>query len=318
MTLQEIYDLALSMGMKADQRGEAEVKRILAKLKKEYEELSPKKKKYIDPENLTNPYSDTRILWGDPKTQVKRVLVGIDADATEILLADRLTEKGTKIDAVIGHHPSGISLLALNEVMDIQVNAYADMGVPINVMDALMRKRADDVKRKIHPSNHNQVIDTARLLNMPLLSFHTVWDNMGDKFTTEYLNQKKFDTVGEVLDQLMELPEYQEAARGKNAPEIVSGSPQSRVGKLAVFFTGGTNPSKEVYIELAKAGVGTIVDMHITEEGLKELKKLHVNVINAGHMASDSIGANLFLDEIEKKGVEVVPGSGLIRVKRKK
>ena len=115
----------------------------------------------------------------------------------------------------------------------------------------------------------------------------------------------------------MELPEYIEATKGKNGPEIVSGGPKSRSGKVAIFFTGGTNPSKEVYMELAKAGVGTLVDMHVPEEGLKELKKLHVNVINAGHIASDSIGANIFLDEIEKRGVESIVGSGLIRVKRK-
>ncbi|KKQ34602.1 MAG: NIF3 (NGG1p interacting factor 3)-like protein [Microgenomates group bacterium GW2011_GWA2_37_6] len=318
MTLQEIYDLSVQMGIKADPRGEAEVKRILAKLKKEYNELPEKKKKYFDKESFVNPYSDTRLFWGDPKTSVKRALVGIDADATEVLLADRLTQKGTKIDVVIGHHPIGISLLALNEVMDLQVNAYADMGVPINVMDALMRERSDDVKRKIHPSNHNQIIDTARLLDIPLMNLHTVWDNISDKFMTEYLKKRKFDTVEEIVDYIMELPEYEEAKMGKNGPEIVSGTGKSRAGKVAIFFTGGTNPSKEIYAELAKAGVGTLVDMHIPEEALKELKKLHVNVINAGHMASDSIGANIFLDEIERKGVEVIAASGLIRVKRKK
>jgi putative NIF3 family GTP cyclohydrolase 1 type 2 len=49
---------------------------------------------------------------------------------------------------------------------------------------------------------------------------------------------------------------------------------------------------------------------------LKSLKKLHVNVINAGHMASDSIGANLFLDKLEKQGIKIIVGGGLIRVKR--
>ena len=317
MTLQQIYDLAISMGVKADPRGEKEVKRILGKIKKDYNDLPEKKKKYFDQESFKNPYSDTRILWGDPNTQIKKILVGIDADATEVLLADRLNQKGEKIDAVVGHHPIGITLLALDEVMDLQVNAYADMGVPINVMDALMRERSGDVKRKIHPTNHNQIIDTARLLRIPLMNLHTAWDNLGDKFITNYLKKKKFDTVGEIVDALLEIPEYQEATRGKNGPEIVSGSEKSRTGKIGVFFTGGTNPSKDIYKELAKAGVGTLVDMHIPEDALKELKKLHVNVINAGHMASDSIGANIFLDEVEKKGIEIVPASGLIRIKRK-
>ncbi|MEK9176613.1 MAG: NGG1p interacting factor NIF3 [Patescibacteria group bacterium] len=317
MTLQEIFDLSINMGIKADPRGKAGVDLILKRIKKEYDEAPLKAKKYFDNDSLVNPYSDTRILYGNPKTQVKKILVGIDADATEVLLADRLNQKGAKIDAVVGHHPIGISLAALHDVMDLQVNEGARIGVPINVMDALMHERSEDIKRKIHPSNHNQIVDTARLLEIPLMNLHTVWDNIGDQFMKNYLSKKKFDTVGEIIDYLMELPEYIEATKGKNGPEIVSGGPKSRSGKVAIFFTGGTNPSKEVYMELAKAGVGTLVDMHVPEEGLKELKKLHVNVINAGHIASDSIGANIFLDEIEKRGVESIVGSGLIRVKRK-
>jgi len=53
------------------------------------------------------------------------------------------------------------------------------------------------------------------------------------------------------------------------------------------------------------------------DDAIKELKKLHINVINAGHMSSDSLGANLFFDVLEAKGIEIVPCSGLIRVKRK-
>ena len=317
MTLQEIYDLAIQMGIDSDPRGRKRVEELLKRRKTEYEELPEKKKRYFDKETLTNPYSDTRILFGDLKATVKKILVGIDADAAEILLANSLNQKGAKIDVVVGHHPIGVSLAALHDVMDIQIDSYSKVGVPENVMDALIKERMDDVKRKIHPSNHNQIVDTARLLDVPLMNLHTVWDNIGDKFMEDYIAKKKFETVGEVIDHLMELPEYQEAARGKNAPEIVSGNSKSRVGKIALFFTGGTNPSKEAYAELAKAGVGTIIDMHIPEEGLKEVKPMHMNVINAGHMASDSIGANLFLDQLEKKGVEVVPASGLIRVRRK-
>jgi putative NIF3 family GTP cyclohydrolase 1 type 2 len=317
MTLQQIYDLAIEMGRKADPRGEKSLDKIVTRLKKEYKELPERKRKYFDNESLTNPYSDTRILYGDHQKTIKKALVGIDADASEVLLADNLNQRGQAIDLVIGHHPSGVALAALHDVMDLQVEEYASLGVPINVMDSLMRERSDLIKRKIHPSNHNQMVDTARLLDIPLMNLHTVWDNLGDQFMKNYIKGREFDTVGELLDYLNELPEYIESSRGKNGPEIVSGSPKSRPGKIAIFFTGGTNPSKEIYMELAKAGVGTLVDMHIPEEGLTELKKLHVNVINAGHMASDSIGANIFLDQLEKRGVGVIPCSGLIRVKRK-
>lgn len=317
MTIQEIYDLAIEMGIKADPRGAEGVKKLTARIKKEYDELPEKKKKYFDKESLTNPYSDTRIFFGDPKTVVKKILAGIDSDAAEIFLADRLNQKGEGIDLVIGHHPMGIALAGLHDVMDMQVDSLAQTGAPINVLHALMAERQEDIKRRIHPSNHNQITDAARLLNIPLMNLHTTWDNLGDRFMRNYLAKKEFDRVSEVIDYLMEIPEYQEATRGKNGPEIVSGSPSSRAGRVVAPFTGGTNPSKEMYMEVAKAGVGTLIDMHIPEDALKELKKAHVNVINAGHIASDSIGANIFFDELEKKGIEVIPCSGFIRVKRK-
>ena len=69
---------------------------------------------------------------------------------------------------------------------------------------------------------------------------------------------------------------------------------------------------------MAKAGVGTIIEMHMPEDAVTELRKLHVNVIDCGHMAADSIGANVFFDEVENQGVEVLPCSGFIRVSRKK
>ncbi|MGK4422346.1 hypothetical protein ACSLVQ_29270, partial [Klebsiella pneumoniae] len=78
----------------------------------------------------------------------------------------------------------------------------------------------------------------------------------------------------------------------------------------------GTDPSSAIYERLSHAGVGTIISMHASDKHKDEAQKHHINLINAGHMSSDSIGMNLLLDEFEKKGIEVVPCSGLIRVKR--
>ncbi|MDO8461176.1 MAG: NGG1p interacting factor NIF3 [bacterium] len=321
MTLQEIYDLAIEMGIKADPRGVDGVKKLLVRVKKDYEELPEKKKKFFDKEVFKNPYSDSRILFGDPKMRVKKIIAGIDADASEVLLTDRLnhpsTGRGLGIDLLISHHPSGHALASLDEVMDVQVDMFAKAGVPANVAHALFEERKSAVRRKISPINHSQTVDAARLLNVPLLAIHTIWDNMGNRFMTDHLGKKNFDTAGQVLEAINEIPEFTEAIKGKSGPNIVSGSEKRRVGKLMIGFTGGTNPSKELYMELAKAGVGTIVEMHLPEEAVLELRKLHINVIDTGHMAADSIGANLYLDELEKRGIEVIPCSGLIRIKRK-
>lgn len=317
MTLQEIYDLALSMAIKADPRGQNEVKSELSRLKKHYDELSEKKKKYFDKESLTNPYSDSRIMYGNPKTVVKKILAGIDAEAAEVLLLDRLNQKGGKFDLLLSHHPSGPALASLHEVIDVQIDMFAQAGVPVNVAHALFEQRKGEVKRRFSPLNHNQAVDAARLLNVPFMALHTIWDNIGNKFMQDYLSKKNFHTAGEVLDYVNEIPEFIESTKGKAGPSLVSGSEQSRAGKIVVGFTGGTNPSKELYIEIAKAGVGTIIEMHVPEDAIAELKKMHVNVIDTGHMAADSIGANIFLDELERKGIDIVPCSGLIRIKRK-
>lgn len=316
MTLQEIYDLAIEMGIKADPRSEAGVKQFLTYTKKEYEDLPQKKKKLFDHESLKNPYSDSRILCGSPKLKVKKVMAGIDAGAPEVLLMDRLNQKGSHIDLLISHHPSGHALSALHEVMDIQIDMFAKAGVPENVAHALFDERKEVVRRKVNPLNHSQAVDAAKLLGVPLIALHTIWDNLGNYFMEEHIKKRKFYTVGDLLDYISEIPEFIEAAKGKAGPAIVLGSAKRRAGKVIVSFTGGTNASKELYVELAKAGVGTMVEMHLPEEAVVELRKHHISVIDAGHMAADSIGANLFLDQLEKRGVYVVPCSGLIRVKR--
>lgn len=316
MTIQQIFDLGLQMGMAADPRGKKGVAKFLERQKKAYENLSEKKKKYFDEETLENPYSDSRILYGDPKTPVKRILAGIDMNIGEVLLADRLGEKGQTIDLIVAHHPEGHALAALHEVMDLQVDLFAQLGIPVNVAEKLMNQRIDQVARRFSPVNHNEAIDAAKLLDIPMLAMHTIWDNMGHSFTEDFLAKKDLDTVGDVFDAIMEIPEFQEATKLKAGPFIANGSEKSRAGKVVVGFTGGTEGAKELYEYMSRSGVGTLVDMHLDEDRLKEAKKYHMNVIITGHMVSDSIGANLFFDEVEKKGIAVIPCSGLIRVKR--
>ncbi len=80
MKLEEIYKLAVQMGIEKDPRGKAEIKRLLARNREKYEKLPEKEKQYFDASGLDNPFPDSRILVGDPKTEVKTVLVGIDME----------------------------------------------------------------------------------------------------------------------------------------------------------------------------------------------------------------------------------------------
>ena len=319
MKLKDLYALSVRMGIDADPRGRDGVKKLLERRKKTYNELSASQKNEFDPEDLNNPYSDSRIFLGDPDLEVDSIMAGIDINAAEVLLADRLNQKGEGIDLLLTHHPEGASLAALHEVMDVQADIFAKYGVPINIAEGIMRDRITEVQRRFSPVNHAEAIDAARLLGFAFMGMHTVSDNLVHEYMEQLFSRKNADTVGDIVDILKEEPEYKEAIRGKAGPMVFAGDPRNRAGKIApIEFTGGTEASHVIYEKLSQAGIGTVIGMHAGEEHRKEALKHHINLVIAGHMSSDSLGMNLLLDAYEKHGIKILPCSGLIRVRRTK
>lgn len=316
MNIGEIYALAVKRGMEHDPRGLEGAEKVLAKEKERFAGLKDDERDEFDQERLTNPYSDTRILYGDPETPVSRVLAGVDMEAGELLLADRLREKGGAVDLVITHHPEGKALASLHEVMHLQEDFMARLGIPINIAEGIMASRISEVKRGLLPLNHNRAVDMARILNIPFMCLHTTADNLVNDFLQKYLDDRRPETLKDLLKTLKDVPEYKEAVCLNAGPTIVIGSPERRAGKIVVDMTGGTGGSEDAYARLAAAGVGTLVVMHIGEKHRKEAEANHVQVVVAGHMASDSLGLNLFLDELVRRGIEVMPCAGLLRVDR--
>lgn len=317
MKLKEIYELAVQKGMENDPRAPEALQKLLEKEKKYFNELKEEEREEYDRDRLFNPYGDTRVLFGDPEHEVARVLSGIDMEAAEVLLADRLADRGRPVDLIIAHHPEGKAMAALYQVMKLQEDVLARFGVPINVAEGIMASRINEVKRGLMPLNHNRAVDTARLLGIPLMCVHTAADNLVQNYVQTALDKAGPETLEELLKVLKTIPEYAEAVKYNAGPTVVIGSKEKRAGKVMVDMTGGTSGSEDAYAKLAVAGVGTLVVMHIGEKHRKEAEKNHINVIVAGHMASDSLGMNLFLDELARRGVEVIPCSGLLRYERK-
>jgi len=317
MKIKEIYHLAIGKGIGKDPRSPEAVQKLLEKESKLYTEMKEDEKKEFDLDRLFNPYGDTRVLYGDPEREVAKVLSGVDMETGEVLLADRISQRGEKIDLIIAHHPEGKALSALYRVMSLQEDILAKFGVPINVAEGIMASRISEVKRGLMPLNHNRAVDAARLLGIPIMCVHTPADNLVNDFVQSRMDTRKPETLGDVVKMLKEIPEYAEAVQYNAGPAIVLGSKDKRAGKIMVDMTGGTSGSEDAYARLVAAGVGTLIVMHIGEKHRKEAEKNHVNVIIAGHMASDSLGLNLFLDELVRQGVEVIPCAGLLRHERK-
>ena len=316
MKIKDIYAKAVQRGIELDPRGKVQVEAELKRVKKDFDELKEDKKKDFDKERLINPYADTRILYGEPDRDVKAVLVGIDMEVGEVLLADRLKSKSRYIDLVISHHPEGRALAALYEVMDMQSGILLKYGVPINVAEDIMSDRIKEVERRLLPANHTRAVDAARLLDMPFMCIHTPADNAVANYLQKVFDEKKPDYISDIIDILKDIPEYKDAVNEKAGPKVVVGSEKRKTGNIFVDMTGGTGGSKDIYEKLSIAGIGTIVGMHIGEDHKKEAEKHHVNVVIAGHMSSDNLGVNLLFDDILEKSVEIVAASGFRRFSR--
>ena len=319
MNIQEIFDLAIQIGIDNDPRGRVKVEKNLKKRKEEYKDLSEKKKKEFDLGTLTNPYSDSAIQYApDLNKEIKTVMVGIDIDPAEILLANELNKQGKKIDLIIGHHPMGKALANLADIMDMQIDYLAEDGIPANVAEKIMEERMSQVSRGVAPINHYQQTDAARLLDIPLMNIHGAADNSVRNFVKNVIKEKKPENLEEILETLKKIPEYAEAVKLNAGPVIFAGNEKSRAGKIIIGMAGGTGPSDKIYEKIGHYGIGTIVDMHIGEKHLEEANKNYVNVVVAGHIASDSLGMNIIMDELEKRGVKIIPCSGFIRHSRNK
>ncbi|MDD5730672.1 MAG: NGG1p interacting factor NIF3 [Candidatus Omnitrophica bacterium] len=289
MKLSRFYDLVLRFGIDKDPR---------------------KKKKDI------KSYSDSAILYGRPATEVNKIMVGIDIEGPEIMLAEKIREK-QGLDLVLAHHPEGAAFAGLYGVMKLQVDTLIEAGVSESVARGLLEERIRQVERSLLPANHMRAVDAAKLLDIPFMCAHTPADNHVASFIQELMGKTRPKKTADIIDILEGIPEYAEAKKNMAGPKIIMGSPRRPVGKVFVEMTGGTEGHKDVYDKLYKAGVRTLISMHLGEEHLKNVKDANLNVVIAGHISSDTLGLNLLLDRIEKEErMEVVECSGFRRFRR--
>lgn len=318
MKLIDIYHNAVKKGILNDPRTALEIKQEFNKARKEYKKLKGPDRRAFDTERFTNPYADTRILYGDPLIDIKTIMVGIDMESPEILTADRLNEKGRPIDLVMAHHPEGAAWANFYDVMKLQIAMLAKFGIPKEVGAAMLKDRMGEVERAVAPANHLRSVDIARLLDIPYMCCHTPADNHVSNYLQKMFDKKKPARLADVVKMLKAIPEYADGMKKGAGPRILIGDAKKKAGRIFVDMTGGTEGPKKIFPRLSQAGVGTIVCMHLSEEHFKHAKDEHINVVIAGHIASDAIGLNLFLDELQRidKDMKIIPCSGFVRVKR--
>ncbi|MBN2406300.1 MAG: NGG1p interacting factor NIF3 [Elusimicrobia bacterium] len=316
MKLKDIMAKAVAEGIKADPRPKKEIDRLLKSAAERYKGLKGVEKEIFDLHTLESPYADSRIIWGDPSADVSEVWAGIDVDTSELLMIKKITEKSRSKPVVIAHHPLGRAYTNFYEVMDMQSDVLQDLGVAAGVSDNLTRERKHEVARKVAPMNHMKARDAARILDIPVMNIHTPADNHVKKYLDGVVAKEKPGKLEDLIDLLLDVSEYRISARNGIAPQILTGNRKNRCGKIFVDMTGGTENDAGVLEKLVAAGVSTVVAMHMSEKHYEAAKKANLNVVIAGHMASDNIGLNLILDKIFGPKVKINEFSGFTRVKR--
>ena len=253
------------------------------------------------------PYDTDVIVEGK---NIKKVLIGIDMETPELLLARDLG-----FDCVVSHHPKSDSCVVdFAKVMDAQIDRMVKAGVPINKAQKALRKMQESVDLGRHASNYDRVSSAARLMNMPYLNIHIPAD-----FITEEIVQNRLDSVFEdkaktklkdIIEELNSWEYYQDKVA---KPVIRVGSNSDYAGRIEVLMAGGTNGGVDVYKSYFEAGVGTIIAMHVPENVKDTIAEQNIgNIIIAPHMPSDSIGLLEIVKVWRKQGVEVTCMSGIV------
>ena len=317
MRLGQIFDFLIQEGIHADPRPLPQIQGRLRSIKKEFRLLTKAERRFFDKERLSNPYADTRVVHGSRDVEIKGILAGIDISIGELLIAKQLQQAAVPVDLVLSHHPLGQALPGLGDVMTLQTDMLMNLGLKKKVAEGLMDKRIADVSRRIHGKNHQQPVDAARLLDIPLMCCHTPADNHVAGFLQRMMDQKKPKTLKDVVALLMGEPEYRYAAAQQVGPHILVGEPQDKAGRIFVDMTGGAEGSQEVFARLSQLGIDTVLMMHCSEGHYSKVKSEYLNVVNAGHMASDSLGLNLIFDKLDRHGrLTIKECSGFRRFKR--
>ncbi|MBP9854997.1 MAG: NGG1p interacting factor NIF3 [Candidatus Omnitrophica bacterium] len=317
MKLGKIYELLVQEGIKADPRPKKQIDQYFLQKKKEYRSAVLKQKKFFDKDSFFNPYADTRILHGDGNCEIKCILVGIDIDTAEVVLAEQLSRRGRKIDLILAHHPEGSALAGLYDVMHMQTDFLRNTGIEEGVANKLMKSRIDEVTRKLHSANHTRSVDTAKLLDIPMMCCHTPADNHVTTYLQKIMDKNKPKTLKHMIDLLMQEPEYRDATFNKAGPAILIGKETDKAGRIFVDMTGGTEGSAKIFGRMSQLGIDTLLGMHYSEEHYKSIQAEYMNVVNAGHISSDNLGINLLLDKlVTKYNIEIIECSGFRRFSR--
>ncbi len=239
--------------------------------------------------------------------RLRKVLVSIDVSTAELLLA-----KNLGCDGVIAHHPAGgKAQLDGYQVFLRHIDQMRAAGVPADIAREAVKNKYRVLDVQHHPENYDQTPSAAKKLGLPLVTIHSPCDEIGRRMLVQAIKGLGEDaTVSKLVSRINAFPEFRNA---ETEIRVRLGSPKNKAGKVAISHACYTNGGFDVAKAYFEHGVNTLSYIHISEPDLTRLaaEKMSRNLIVLGHIASDWLGINRLLRELEKNDVEPVPTTDL-------
>jgi len=239
-----------------------------------------------------------------PGAGIRRVLVGIDLEGPELLLA---RERG--FDLALAHHPAGgTAVLRMNEVFSRHVGLMVKAGVPEPAARGAVEGKLFDDRLTGQARNYARLPALARALGIAYMNVHTPLDEIGRRRMAEAAAElQPDDTVADLIARFRErFGEFRNALTDILCPVGEAGN---RLGRVAVAHGAGTNGGYPVAKAYFDHGVDTVVYIHVSASDARRLRDEYAgrgkNLVVTGHIASDSVGINPFLAALRERGLEV-------------
>jgi hypothetical protein len=261
-----------------------------------------------------------------PGENIKKLIFTMDANVGLLHMANDLG-----FDAVVCHHPCGV-LLHRGEVYRKHVDLMEEHGIPREEVTNTLREHFDTAVRRIEnkrfrmlyyesPNQTVLEVDAARLLKLPFMNIHNLFDEQGRRILQEQVDQAALRnpcwTLGNVLSLIETLPEARYARDEYGiSPEISIGQTDSEASKVVFVHGALSAPDPEIVKFYWEKGFKTVIVLHMEFESLESLKReSRGNLILTGHFLGDSIGMTPFIRALRGKGLEVVCMGGVIDIK---
>ncbi len=295
MRWKEVFDLAIKLGVESDIRDLSGLKKAPSKY-----------------------YSDSQVLYGNNSLEVKNIFVTVDIGIDLILLVSELIKKGHKIDAIITHHPTSFASYRMPDVARIQESNWIRYGVSKKTASAMVQELIWEENISISSTNQLKAVYAAKELDIALMCLHTSIDNLTQKFFEDSIKNFKLSDIQSLFKKIKKIKECAMAELNGDGPYLIGEKIKNRpVGTYMVDMTGGLDPPSDIFKHLKECGVDTIIGMHYSIENIKAIIESGIAAIIAGHMASDSIGLNIFCDKLEEYDINIIKGPGFYRIEKK-